>query len=157
MASASSADGATADGQKELIAEADGIREGEQSWKELLLDCQARCLEIDPALAIGDGVLVFWKAVRQVRPTTRSQRCRLHRTANVLDKLPKGVQLRAKAAQHALDGAAGREAAESARGRLTCTWRLTRRSTRLPGQGPGGVARLLRLPGGALPEASRSA
>jgi putative transposase len=106
--------GATADGQKELIAVADGYRESEQSWKELLLDCKARGLEVDPSLAIGDGALGFWKAVRQVWPSTRGQRCWVHKTANVLDKLPKGAQPKAKAALHAIYEAEGREAAERA-------------------------------------------
>src|SRR5579883_2106657 len=66
--------GATADGQKELIALADGYRESEQSWKELLLDCKARGLDVEPSLAIGDGALGFWKAMRQVWGTTREQR-----------------------------------------------------------------------------------
>ena len=81
--------GATAEGKKELIALADGYRESEQSWKELLLDCKARGLEIEPSLAIGDGALGFWKALRQVWDTTREHRCWVHMTANVLDKLPK--------------------------------------------------------------------
>jgi len=106
--------GATADGQKELIAVADGYRESEQSWKELLLDCKARGLEVDPSLAIGDGALGFWKAVRQVWPSCRGQRCWVHKTANVLDKLPKGAQPKAKAALHAIYEAEGREAAETA-------------------------------------------
>ena len=106
--------GATVEGTKELIAVADGCRESEQSWKELLLDCKARGLEVEPSLAIGDGALGFWKAVRQVRPTTRGRRCWVHKTANVLDKLPKGVQPKAKAALHAIDEAEGREAAEKA-------------------------------------------
>jgi putative transposase len=67
--------GATADGKKELIAIADGHRESEQSWKEVLLDCQVRGLTIDPNLAIGDGALGFWKAKRQMWPTTLEQRC----------------------------------------------------------------------------------
>ena len=67
--------GATAEGKKELIAIADGYRESEQSWKELLLDVKARGLEIEPSLAIGDGALGFWKAMRQVWDTTREQRC----------------------------------------------------------------------------------
>ncbi len=66
--------GATADGQKELIAIADGYRESEQSWKELLLDIRARGLDVEPSLAIGDGALGFWKAMRQVWGTTREQR-----------------------------------------------------------------------------------
>jgi putative transposase len=94
--------GATEGGQKELIAITDGYRESEQSWKELLLDVKARGLEIDPQLAIGDGALGFWKAVRQVYPSTRQQRCTVHKTANVLDKLPKSVQPKAKAMLHAI-------------------------------------------------------
>jgi transposase-like protein len=92
--------GATADGQKELIAITDGYRESEQSWKELLLDCKARGLEIEPSLAIGDGALGFWKAMRQVWDETKEQRCWVHKMANVLDKLPKGSQAKAKGLLH---------------------------------------------------------
>jgi putative transposase len=106
--------GATAEGQKELIAIADGYRESEQSWKELLLDCKARGLEIEPSLAIGDGALGFWKAMRQVWDTTREQRCWVHKTANVLDKLPKGVQPKAKAALHEIWQAETKSEAEKA-------------------------------------------
>jgi transposase-like protein len=106
--------GATADGKKELIALADGYRESEQSWKELLLDCKARGLEIEPALAIGDGALGFWKAIRQVWHTTKEQRCWVHKTSNVLDKLPKGVQPKAKAALHAIYMAGTKAEAERA-------------------------------------------
>jgi transposase-like protein len=106
--------GATAEGRKELIAVADGYRESEQSWKELLLDCKARGLTIEPSLAIGDGALGFWKAVGQVWPSTRPQRCWVHKTANILDKLPKGVQPRAKAALHDIYEAEGRAKAEKA-------------------------------------------
>jgi transposase-like protein len=88
--------GATADGQKELVGLWDGYRESEQSWKELLLDLQSRGLEHGPALAIGDGALGFWKALRQVYGQTRWQRCWVHKTANVLDKLPKALQPQAK-------------------------------------------------------------
>jgi transposase-like protein len=94
--------GATADGQKELIAVADGFRESEQSWKALLLDVKARGLSIDPKLATGDGALGFWKALPQVFPTTREQRCWVHKTANVLDKLPKRLQPEAKEKLHAI-------------------------------------------------------
>jgi len=114
--------GATADGQKELIAVADGYRESEQSWKELLLDVKARGPEIDPALAIGDGALGFWKAVHQVWPTCKAQRCWVHKTANVLDKLPKGVQPRAKAALHEIYEAEGREGAERAFDRFVAAY-----------------------------------
>ncbi len=92
--------GATADGQKELIALADGYRESEQSWKELLLDVKARGLEIEPSLAIGDGALGFWKAMRQVWDTTKEQRCWVHKTSNVLDKMPRGSQPKAKRMLH---------------------------------------------------------
>jgi putative transposase len=106
--------GATADGKKELIAITDGYRESEQSWKELLLDCKARGLEIEPSLAIGDGALGFWKAMRQVWDTTREQRCWVHKTANVLDKLPKGSQPKAKRMLHDIYQAEGRAKAEQA-------------------------------------------
>ena len=71
-------EGATADGKKELIAIQDGQRESEQSWKELLLDVQTRGLSVEPKLAIGDGALGFWKALRQIWPATGEQRCRVH-------------------------------------------------------------------------------
>jgi putative transposase len=106
--------GATADGEKELIAVADGYRESEQSWKELLLDCKARGLEVEPALAIGDGALGFWKAMRQVWGTTREQRCWVHKAVNILDKLPKGVQPKARAALHEIYGAETKAGAEKA-------------------------------------------
>jgi putative transposase len=106
--------GATADGHKELIAIQDGQRESEQSWKELLLDVQARGLTLDPKLAIGDGAQGFWKAVRQVWPDAREQRCWVHKTANVLDKLPKSLQPKAKELLHAIYLAPGRVEAEKA-------------------------------------------
>ena len=88
--------GATAEGKKELVALSDGFRESEASWKELLLDLKRRGLKIDPKLAIGDGALGFWKALPQVYGTTRPQRCWVHKTANVLNKLPKHLQAKAK-------------------------------------------------------------
>lgn len=106
--------GATAEGKKELIAIADGYRESEQSWKELLLGVKARGLEIEPTLAIGDGALGFWKAMRQVWDTTKEQRCWVHKTANVLDKLPKGAQPKAKGMLHEIYQAEGRAEAEKA-------------------------------------------
>lgn len=90
--------GATPEGKKELIAVQDGYRESEQSWKELLLEVKVRGLTEGPKLATGDGALGFWKALRQVYPGTREQRCWVHKTANVLDKLPKGKQSKAKSA-----------------------------------------------------------
>jgi len=92
--------GATTAGKKELIAMTDGHRESAQSWKELLLDVKRRGLAVEPKLAIGDGALGFWKALAEVYPNTREQRCWVHKTANVLDKLPKGKQPKAKAMIH---------------------------------------------------------
>jgi putative transposase len=92
--------GATADGQKELIAVLDGYRESEQSWSELLLDLKQRGLAIAPKVAVGDGALGFWAALRKVFPETREQRCWVHKTANVLNKMPKSVQPKAKADLH---------------------------------------------------------
>ena len=89
--------GATAEGEKELIAVIDGYRESKQSWMELLLDLKHRGLTIDPKLAIGDGALGFWAAIREVYTETREQRCWVHKTANVLNKMPKSVQPKAKA------------------------------------------------------------
>src|SRR4051794_33041518 len=106
--------GATAEGKKELIAVADGYRESEQSWKELLLDCKARGLKVEPSLAIGDGALGFWKAMRQVWDATKEQRCWVHKMANVLDKLPKGSQPKAKRMLHDIYEAEGRKEAEKA-------------------------------------------
>jgi putative transposase len=106
--------GATADGRKELIAIADGYRESEQSWKALLLDVKARGLVVDPKLATGDGALGFWKAIGQVFPTCREQRCWVHKTANVLDKLPKRLQPEAKEKLHQIWMAATRADAEQA-------------------------------------------
>jgi transposase-like protein len=106
--------GATADGRKELIAVADGYRESEQSWRALLLDVKSRGLVIDPKLAIGDGALGFWKALPQVYPTTREQRCWVHKTANVLDKLPKRLQPEAKEKLHAIWMAPTKAEAEAA-------------------------------------------
>jgi transposase-like protein len=106
--------GATVDGKKELLAMLDGYRESAESWKELLLDLKQRGLTIDPKVAIGDGALGFWKALPQVFGTTREQRCWVHKTANVLNKLPKGQQAKAKAALHEIWMAESRAKAEEA-------------------------------------------
>jgi transposase-like protein len=106
--------GATAEGKKELIAIQDGQRESEQSWKELLLDVQTRGLTIEPKLAVGDGALGFWKAVRQTWAETGEQRCWVHKTANVLDKLPKSVQPKAKELLHEIYLAPSRAEADKA-------------------------------------------
>jgi transposase-like protein len=106
--------GATATGEKELIAVCDGYRESEQSWTALLLDVKSRGLSIDPKLATGDGALGFWAALRKVFPRTREQRCCVHKTANVLDKLPKRLQSEAKGKLHQIWMADTKKAANQA-------------------------------------------
>ena len=106
--------GATAEGHKELIALADGYRESEQSWLSLLVDVKQRGLKLDPKLATGDGALGFWKALPQVFATTSEQRCWVHKTANVLDKLPKRLQPAAKEQLHQIWMAPTRAAAQQA-------------------------------------------
>ena len=106
--------GATAEGKKELVALCDGFRESEQSWKEVLMDLKRRGLQIDPKLAIGDGALGFWKALPQVYGSTRAQRCWVHKTANVLNKLPKHLQAKAKSDLHQIWMAETREDAHHA-------------------------------------------
>jgi len=90
--------GATPDGKKELVGLIDGVRESGQSWRELLLDLKRRGLTIAPELAVADGALGFWQAIEEVWPQTRAQRCWVHKTANVLNKLPKSRQAKAKRA-----------------------------------------------------------
>ena len=106
--------GATKEGRKELLGLTDGYRESEASWKELLLELKERGLTVEPKLAIGDGSLGFWKALPQVFGNTRAQRCWKHKTANVLNKLPKGLQLKAKAELNDIWMAENRVAAEQA-------------------------------------------
>ena len=106
--------GATPEGKKELIAVVDGHRESEQSWSSLLMDCKSRGLLIDPKLATGDGALGFWAALRKVYPATREQRCWVHKTANVLDKLPRRLQGEAKDKLHQIWMAKSRADAERA-------------------------------------------
>ena len=106
--------GATPEGKKELVGLADGIRESAQSWKELLLDLKRRGLTMGPQLAVADGALGFWKAVDEVWPKTRAQRCWVHKTANVLNKLPKSLQTKAKRALQDIWMAETRKAAEAA-------------------------------------------
>jgi putative transposase len=90
--------GATPEGQKELVGLIDGVRESAQSWRELLLDLKRRGLAIAPELAVADGALGFWQAIEEVWPKTRGQRCWVHKTANVLNKLPKSQHPKAKRA-----------------------------------------------------------
>ena len=88
--------GADERGTKDIVGLSDGYRESEQSWRELLLDLKRRGLVVPPELATGDGALGFWKALRQVYGETREQRCWVHKTANILNKLPKSLQGKAK-------------------------------------------------------------
>ena len=90
--------GATPEGNKELVGLTDGVRENAQSWKGLLLDLKRRGLVIGPELAIADGALGFWQAIEEMWPKTRGQRCWVHKTANVLNRLPKSQQSKAKRA-----------------------------------------------------------
>jgi len=106
--------GATESGKKELIAVTDGLRESEQSWSELLLDLKARGLDAGPRLAVGDGALGFWKALRKVYGESREQRCWVHKTGNVLNKLPKNKQAKAKGMLHDIWMAETREDAHQA-------------------------------------------
>ena len=114
--------GATPEGDKEVIAISEGYRESEQSWRALLLDCKERGLVIEPELATADGALGFWKALPKVWPKTREQRCWVHKTANVLDKLPKGQQPKAKEMLHAIWMAATRVQAQQAFDLFLKTW-----------------------------------
>ena len=106
--------GATPEGKKELVGFQTGVRESAQSWRELLVDIKRRGLEITPDLAVGDGALGFWKAIEEVFPGTRHQRCWVHKTANVLNKVALSVQVNMKADLREIYGAPTRAAAETA-------------------------------------------
>jgi putative transposase len=111
--------GADASGRKELLAVEDGFRESAQSWRELLLRLRdENGLVVDPELATGDGALGFWQALHEVWPKTRHQRCWVHKTANVLNKLPPTLQGKAKQDLHAIYEAESRKEAEAAFGRF---------------------------------------
>ncbi|MEU0971385.1 IS256 family transposase [Streptomyces sp. NPDC005917] len=105
--------GVRADGSKELVALADGYRESAESWADLMRDCARRGMRA-PVLAVGDGALGFWKALAEVFPATREQRCWVHKTANVLDSMPKSAQPGAKKAIQDVYNAEDRDHAEAA-------------------------------------------
>jgi transposase-like protein len=109
--------GARPDGAKELLAVEDGYRESAESWKALLRELKRRGMAA-PALAVGDGALGFWAALREVWPVTREQACWVHKLANVLDKLPPRLQPRAKRALHEMMYAGSRAACETGRSRF---------------------------------------
>ena len=100
--------------RKELLAMTDGFRESTESWREVLLDLKRRGLQQDPKLALGDGALGFWTALREVFATTREQRCWVHKTMNVLNAMPKSLQSKAKAHLHDIWQAETRAEAEAA-------------------------------------------
>ena len=106
--------GATPEGKKELIGFQVGVRESAQSWRELLIDVKQRGLQIAPEIAVGDGALGFWKALDEIFPGTRHQRCWVHKTVNVLDKVPLSVQANMKKDLREVYWAPNRESAETA-------------------------------------------
>jgi len=106
--------GATPEGGKELVGFQVGVRESTQSWRELLVEVKRRGLTIAPEIAVGDGALGFWKALDEIYPRTRHQRCWLHKTANVLNKVPRAVQATMKVALREIHGAETRSAPEAA-------------------------------------------
>lgn len=114
--------GVRLDGTKELVAIGDGLRESKASWLELLRDLKARGLEIGPRLAVGDGALGFWGALDEIYPETRRQRCWVHKTANVLNALPKSLQAKAKAQLHEIWMAPTRAEAVAAFDRFVQTY-----------------------------------
>ena len=101
--------GADKHGNKELVAVQDGFRESKLSWREMLLDLKQRSLSFAPKLATGDGGLGFWAAIDEVFPETRRQRCWVHKTVNILDKMPKSIQAKAKSMIHEMYVAATKE------------------------------------------------
>jgi transposase-like protein len=106
--------GATPEGKKELIGFQVGVRESAQSWRELLIDVKQRGLQIAPEIAVGDGALGFWKALDEIFPGTRHQRCWVHKTVNVLDKVPLSVQANMKKDLREVYRAPNRASAEAA-------------------------------------------
>ena len=137
--------GVRADGRKELVALADGFRESTESWADLLRDCKRRGMTA-PVLAVGDGALGFWKALREVFPATREQRCWFHKIGNVLAALPKSAHPGAKAALAEIYNA---EDSDHARAAVKAFERRLRRQVAQGGREdhrrPGRAAGVLRL------------
>lgn len=106
--------GATPEGRKELVGFQVGVRESAQSWRELLVDLKVRGLSIAPEIAVGDGALGFWKAIEEIFPSTRHQRCWQHKLVNMLNKMPKSVQPNMKADLREVRDAPDRATAEAA-------------------------------------------
>ena len=143
--------GATPEGKKELVGFTDGTRESAHDWRELLLDLKRRGLAIAPELAVADGALGFWKALGEVWPKTREQRCWVHKTANVLEQ---AAEEPARKGQAGLAGDLDGRDQEGCRGRVRRLHRdlrgQIRQGRRVPEEGSRGAARLLRLPRRAL-------
>jgi putative transposase len=106
--------GATPEGKKELVGFQVGVRESAQSWRELLVDLRSRGLSVPPDAAVGDGALGFWKAMEEIFPGTRHQRCWTHKVSNVLNKVPKSMHPAVKADLHEIWQAETRAVAETA-------------------------------------------
>ena len=143
--------GATPEGKKELLGFVDGARESAHDWRALLLDLKRRGLSTAPKVAVADGALGFWKAIGEVWPKTREQRCWVHKTANILNKLPKSQQPKAKRMLQDIWMAGTRQGRRGGVRRLRrdlC--RQIREGRRMLEEGPGPAARLLRLPGRTL-------
>src|SRR5690606_11294481 len=114
--------GCDARGKKHFLAIEEGFRESKQSWKALLLSLRDRGLKTPPKLGVGDGAMGFWAALAEVFPTTLAQRCWVHKTVNILDKLPKAQQPEAKSALHEIWQADSRRNAEKAFDRFIATY-----------------------------------
>ncbi len=142
--------GCHARGHKHFLALEAGFRESKESWKAVLLSLRDRGVKA-AKLAVGDRGLGFWSALAEMYPETRAQRCWVHKTANVLEKFPKRIQDEAKTMLHEIWR--GQHPDECTQGAHTLPRHLggeVPESRRIPGEVPGGTARLLRLPGGAL-------
>ena len=142
--------GCDARGRKRFLALEAGFRESKESWKAVLLSLRDRGVKA-AKLAVGDGELRFWSALAEVYPQTRAQRCRVHKTANVLDKLPKRVQGEAKSMLHEIWRFDTRARAKEAFERFFATWeaKYPRAADSLE-RDREASPRLLRLPGGSL-------
>ena len=106
--------GATPEGKKELVGFQVGVRESAQSWRELLIDLKTRGLSAAPQIAVGDGAMGFWKALEEIFPATRHQRCWQHKLLNIFNKVPKSVQPNMKADLREVRDAPDRASAEAA-------------------------------------------
>lgn len=138
--------GATQEGKKELIGFQVGVRESAQSWRELLIDVKQRGLQIAPEIAVGDGALGFWRALDEIFPGTRHQRCWVHKTVNVLGKVPLSVQITMNEDLCKVYWAPNRASAEAAINVFTReTPCQIRPGGRMSGQGSRRAAGLLRL------------